>query len=682
MTTALPTATPALTRPPKLGNTRVPAGVLTILICILLSAFAVRTYQLDFNDIEGDEAFSYAFSIDSLEGIVRTTLTIAEPHPVASYFINHFWLLLAGGSEFAFRYESVLFGVASVALIYRLGRRLGLSYRKNSRVIPVIASVLVAFSPFLIGESRNGRMYSLSLMLTLFSTWLAVELLMCAPAPLRSNQRGLRATLAAALSPQAVKFLIAYVLVSYLALNTHYFTGTILLAQNVFMLAVTLRTPLKDHWRRLTRWVIAQMVILIAFAPWYLLVRDMLHNYPGASYFSPTAEFMVRLMAGVFAVGQNASPVQDMFALLAGLALVVGVVRLSVAGPRQRWSAVLLVSLLCVPFILSYLDSRGRSTFAERQVIATSAPFYLLVAAAIAPIWETGRNRIRLALQVVPPVVLAVGICAGLAIGLRGSYLANRNTPSSWKPFVWIVKTFSANVTPEQFRVAQNVPEPAMTFYYSGYPAAFNIPARAIDLPGAIADAKALADAGVERVILREDADHWWNGGKGKDIAHTALSTQYTRVNQIFTGRWWIYMYSRANPADLKPIGISYSNGLKLQAALARPMTEMRTTVKGKVLEVYLQWNTDNAKLSGAEKIFIHVLDQNNQVPSQLDLALTDADIHTPIKTYGIPISDDMKPGTYVIRVGLYDPSKPGAPRLRTSDNSDGIQIGTLSIED
>src|SRR5665811_2357357 len=100
--------------------------LLLVLLAVFLIAFALRTYALNYTDIEGDEAFSYSFSIDTLDGIIRTTLNTAEPHPVGSYFLTHFWLLLAGNSEVAYRFPSAWFGVLSIAVIFRLGRRLKL----------------------------------------------------------------------------------------------------------------------------------------------------------------------------------------------------------------------------------------------------------------------------------------------------------------------------------------------------------------------------------------------------------------------------------------------------------------------------------------------------------------------------------------------------------------------------
>ena len=668
----------------------IPNRIMLLMIGILLIAFSIRTFELDHIDIEGDEAFSFAFSIDSLEGILRTTLTIAEPHPVASYFINHFWLEYAGRSLFAFRYESVLYGVAVAALIYRLGRRLNLAYHGNKQLIPTIAAILVALSPFMIEESRNGRMYSLSLMLTLLSTWLALELWSGFAVTQVRNQWTLhdsKRLLKQALTPRATQIMIAYIFVSYLALNTHYFTGTILLAQNVSVLIALSVAPMRSKLHRawapgLTRWVICQCVILLAFTPWYLLVHDILRTYIGASYYSPSAELMLRLISGVYMVGFSAPGARTVFALIGGVVMLAGVMRLVLYGKEQRLNAVVLLVLFVVPITLSFLDSRGRSTFAERQVIATATPYYLLIAAAIAPVWSAYRNRFHSALNIVLPIVMACGMVAGLGTGLQGFLVTSRNTPSSWGAFVRIVSAFSANIAPDQIRVAQNEPEPAMTFYYSDYPAAINLPARAADLQGAIKDVQALADAGVERVILREDAGHWWNGGKGKDYANDALSTQFTLVDRIFTGRWWVFIYSRTTAEDLRPVGIKFSNGLELHSAMTRAMNVMKTSINGKVLEVHLLWDTSRMKRTGSEKIFIHIMDQNNQVPSQLDLPLSDADLHVPIKTYGVPIANDMKPGKYVVRIGLYDPALSGAPRLRTNHNDDGIEIATLTIDE
>ena len=92
---------------------------------VVLMAFAFRVFRLGYQELRGDETFGYFFSQHSLAEIIRSTLALREPHPVASYFLERAWFGLAGHSEFALRFVSVWFGVLAVALLFRLGRRLG-----------------------------------------------------------------------------------------------------------------------------------------------------------------------------------------------------------------------------------------------------------------------------------------------------------------------------------------------------------------------------------------------------------------------------------------------------------------------------------------------------------------------------------------------------------------------------
>jgi len=129
---------------------------------LLLLAFALRVFRLDFQELRGDEAFGYFFSLRSYDDIIATTLALREPHPVGSYFLQHIWLGWAGHSEFALRFVSVWFGVLAVALLYRLARRLELSPSTAS-----VAALLLAASPYAVWHSQDARMYSILLALTL-----------------------------------------------------------------------------------------------------------------------------------------------------------------------------------------------------------------------------------------------------------------------------------------------------------------------------------------------------------------------------------------------------------------------------------------------------------------------------------------------------------------------------------
>ena len=91
-----------------------------LLPAILLLAYALRVFRLDYQELRGDETFGYLFSQNAWLEIVRQTIAFKEPHPVASYFVQKAWLMLAGHGEFALRFTGVWFSAPAVALLYRL----------------------------------------------------------------------------------------------------------------------------------------------------------------------------------------------------------------------------------------------------------------------------------------------------------------------------------------------------------------------------------------------------------------------------------------------------------------------------------------------------------------------------------------------------------------------------------
>ena len=184
----------------------------------VLAGFGLRVFRLGYQELRGDETFGYFFSLNDLGRIASATLELREPHPLASYWLQHVWMRVAGGSEFALRFTSLWFGTLSIALIYTLARQVGLRGKG-----PVLAAAFLALSPYALWHSQDARMYSMSLALTLASSTLALGFL----------RRPRRSTGA------------AYVLVSLLALHTHYFAAFVIVAQNLWFLWRLLpRSPL------------------------------------------------------------------------------------------------------------------------------------------------------------------------------------------------------------------------------------------------------------------------------------------------------------------------------------------------------------------------------------------------------------------------------------------------------
>jgi len=78
----------------------------------------------------------------------------ADFHPPLFYFLMHFWLKL-GRSEWFLRLPAVLFGMATVYLVYLLGKKIA------GEKLGLISALFLAVAPYHIYYSQEARMYTL-----------------------------------------------------------------------------------------------------------------------------------------------------------------------------------------------------------------------------------------------------------------------------------------------------------------------------------------------------------------------------------------------------------------------------------------------------------------------------------------------------------------------------------------
>lgn len=95
-----------------------------------------------------------------------------EPHPPGYFALMWFWTKLAGTGLTALRMPSVIFGVASVILIFVLAVAL---YRNAT--IGVIAAALLALNGHQLRWMQAARMYEMALLLGLVSTYLWIRMM-------------------------------------------------------------------------------------------------------------------------------------------------------------------------------------------------------------------------------------------------------------------------------------------------------------------------------------------------------------------------------------------------------------------------------------------------------------------------------------------------------------------------
>ena len=611
-----------------------------LLVSVLLLAFALRVYRLDFQELRGDEAFGYFFSLRTFNAIVQSTLALKEPHPVASYFVQKVWLSWAGQSEFALRFISVWFGTLAVALLYRLGRRLDLS-----KPASLLAMLLLAVSPYAIWHSQDARMYSMSLALTLASTWLAVEWL--------QKQRW----------PQTV----AYLGVSWLALHTHYFSVFVLAAQAVFVLSRALLLPRLRF--TILPWLGLQGMLAVLYLPWVTQASGILRGY-GGNGDSPVWNLALVRALSVFAVGETAPVGQRMgWALLAGLLLLLGgwqLLRNGATGRRALW---LLTLYLAIPLLATWYSATQRPIFNERYLIAAAPPFYLLIAAAFE--WGRGLTRINADWKkwaVGLASVLVVLLVIGGGFSLKRYYTDPAYSKTrGWRELATALRRFSAGFPPEQVRLAQNFPDPTLWYYYQGPVEHLVLPPAAHDGEGARKMVAEFQQKSVQRVILPlQPAANW----DDQALAATALADAYDLGKEQTVGVWPVQIYAQ-RPAQLTPLNGEFRNGVKLTGSAVQPST----LTPGNLLVVHLRWEGDAKRLHGTEKVFVQLLNEAGQLVAQDDRPLA---IQTPLAMYGILLPESLPAGAYRLITGLYDPGQAGAPRVATVDGADFVKLSAI----
>lgn len=611
-----------------------------MLLAILLFAFALRAAGLGAQELRGDEAFGYFFSLRPVADQMAATIALREPHPIASYIVERQWIAWAGASEYALRFVSLWFGMLAVALLGRLAHRLGLQ-----PAVTLLGIALMAISPYAIWHSQDARMYSMSLALTLASTWLAVEWL----------------------SRRRWPWGLAYVAVSWLGLHTHYFGGFVLLAQSLFVATRALGLP--RLWNTLSAWVSLQLLLALLYLPWLTQATAILTGY-GGNGDSPGLAEMAQRALSVFAVGESAPTGQRTgWAWAAAALLLVGLVRLVRDGPGGRRAAWLLLLYLITPLLATWYSAQSRPIFNERYLIAAAPPFYLLLAAAVAmPMSAHWR------LRVVPLVsnVLLVILLLGVVSSLHRHYTdPTFSKTRGWRALAATLARHSASLPAAQMRIAQNFPDPTLWYYYTGPVAHLVLPPGPHDPAGTAREVQELADEGVARVLLPVQPAANWDDAA---IASAGLAEHFRLAATTSIGVWPVEIYV-APPTAMQPLGATFANGLRLDGYAVQPALP----VAGDYLVLFLTWHRMGATLTGTEVVFAQLLNTAGQLAAQADRPLADS-VGAEAGLYAILLPESLPSGAYRLIAGVYDPAQTGAPRIALTTGEDHMVLTELEI--
>ncbi|MDW8054956.1 MAG: glycosyltransferase family 39 protein [Anaerolineae bacterium] len=613
---------------------------LLALLLILLAAFALRVWRLGRAEIGGDEAFSYEYLTLPYLEIIRATVTFHEPHPVGSYFIFRTLRPFFGESEFALRFTSALAGVLTVALVYRLGRALHAFARFPSSGA-LIGAALMAFSPFSVYHSRELRMYALALMLTTAAAAFALS------AWCSSRRRDL----------------LAYALSGWSAMHMHYYTAATLIALNVFWLLRTMSARFSRQPVRLSTpaWLVAQLGVALAYAPWVWVAREAITAYAGNADFFELLSALLRSL-GTFVAGNRVYANVNAYAAVSAAALAVGVAALLAA--RRYAALAFLLLYLGLPVAMVFAAAIARPIFRERYFIPALTGFHLIAGGGIGMLWQTRAFWGRIAAI---GVTLPVG--AATLIAARDYFNHWNSLGPDWRTLIRYVDQFSNAVPAERLRIVLNFPDPAFRYYYRG-PARFMVmPYRVADYASAKEQVDEMVREDVARVIF-QDVTSFWDGDR---VATRALGTAFTQIEERFTGRWILKIFGRRTPEELRLLDAIFDGRITLRAGA------LFLDPSGEFVEVALQWSGAPNALRGSEKTYVHFAPAG-----RTDVALMQHDLFFAPEWFDGRVQllsfrlVDVPPGEYGVRVGVYDPAQPSAPRLKLADGADGVWVGTF----
>lgn len=188
---------------------------------------------------------------------VNNSLFNTDTHPPLYFWIMYFWRWLFRDSVFALRFFSVLMGLFSVFLAYKVG------YYLFSRDVAEFCALYVSISAFSIRYSQEARAYSLVMALGLLS-WLFILKME------NSNK---------------YSDAFGFAIFNALGLYTHYFYIFISIAQFAYFTAVY-----HQDSARLRKFYMAFLCSALLFSPWFIplilkgynfYLADWIFGYPG-----------------------------------------------------------------------------------------------------------------------------------------------------------------------------------------------------------------------------------------------------------------------------------------------------------------------------------------------------------------------------------------------------------------
>ncbi|MCZ7544110.1 MAG: glycosyltransferase family 39 protein [Anaerolineae bacterium] len=359
-----------------------------LLVLILLLAAALRVVNLGGRAIGYDEAYSVLYA-QSWQPEIGGPVT--DVHPPLYYGVLRVWMWLVGQSPEGVRTCSVLTGILTVAVVYRLAA--DLFGRRAARA----AALLVAIAPFHVEYSQEARMYALMALWLLLATWCLV--------------RGWR-------DPRAWRWWVGFAVFAALSMYTQQLAAFYLVALALFPMAAR-------RWDVCGRVIAAGLAALALYLPWLANLAGQI-GYISGAYWVPKPDlfqaFRTLFVLTMPFVNVLSLPVFAVAVAVALLAVLSVLLRAYRARAALDWRAGMVLWLAFAPPALMFVVGQFLPIYLQRAMLASALVFYVALACLLV---ERG----------VPPRL--AGALAALWLATAGFGLALHYTWDTipWPPF-------------------------------------------------------------------------------------------------------------------------------------------------------------------------------------------------------------------------------------------------------
>jgi len=632
---------------------------LVIILLILLCAFALRLYRLDFQDIWWDEGRNIDVASRSLA--VIATAKEMDIHPPLYFYTLHLWMLGAGRSEFAVRFLSVFFSLLTISLFYRFGTAMATHHAPRftfhfSRIthhpFGLLAATVAAFAPFYVSEAQETRMYTMAILLTTASAYFLY----------RAWREGGRLLWA------------GYMLTTALSIYTHYSAGFILIAENAFLGLIVLVTAWRQgEWLKILRgWVLSQLGIALLYLPQVGITLRQFVAYENPTMGVPDLpSFLVQVWQG-FSLGPASELIQATpFLVGIALILVLGLLVFGIwdlvtgsASPQSPISnlqspMIWLCLWLALPLLLYFYVLRDRPFFHPRYIMLATPPYYLLLAYAIGQIWKR---------------VPAFGLLSVvfLLVAFVPAIQADFFDPASFGDDTRGLARFIESQAGENDVVLIDVPYPFDYYYHGQAPAHY-----------LFVDIHTVAQRLTELCRGRERAFwiRWHKSDTDPRGTVLFLLDKYGQRLGQAGFRGYDVLWYRLPPhgtfsltSEVIPIQIDFADRVTLVgyayggrgagATSSEAEVEAQVVPAGKKMWAVLQWQLQQ-KVDRDYKVALFLKDSHGHLIGQDDRQLiNDRHLYTSswwldevvTNVYDPLVSDGTPPGQYTVEVAVYEP--------------------------